>query len=173
MASKKRINNEINKINNPSIEKFKQFYLVIKNPKPLFNFKLNKNILSSENYYEIINLTEYTLLIKLKIDNQIMNIRMVMPDTYPFKPPKVEINNKDYHRLLQSNNIRKIKKTYCLCCSSLICQENWGPFFGIINIINEIYQNIYNKKNIIIILHLPKIEKKFLGFSLDIQKYIA
>ena len=171
MTSIKRIKNEINKINNPDNTNLEKLYLIIKKPKPLFNFKL-KNPILNNNYFEIINFENKIVLVKMMIDNQIFKIEIEIPDFYPFKPPKIKLNDGNYYNFLKTNNLRKINNPYCLCCSTLICDKNWSPSNGIIHIINEIYQNIYNKKNIIEILHLEKIEKKYLGFNSNIKGYL-
>ena len=88
MTSIKRIKNEINKINNPDNTNLEKLYLVIKKPKPLFNFKL-KNPILNNNYFEILNFENKIVLVKMMIDNQIFKIEIEIPDFYPFKPPKI------------------------------------------------------------------------------------
>ena len=171
MSAIKRINNEINKINNPDIPKLSQLYLVITNPKPLSNLKLNSYIINN-NYFEIIEFKDKNVLVQMIVDNKIVEIEMKIPDMYPFRPPEIKVNNKNYYHLLKTSNLRKINQPYCLCCSTIICNSNWSPSHGLMHIINEIYQNIYHKKNIIIVLHLEKIEKKYLGFISNIKNYI-
>jgi hypothetical protein len=68
---------------------------------------------------------------------------------YPFKPPKIYLNGKNFKRYLPSGklfreDLKKIlDKSNCLCCSSITC--NWGPTLNIINIVDEI-RNFLNIK---------------------------
>tara|TARA_B100001250_G_C19292473_1_gene568156 strand:- start:111 stop:566 length:456 start_codon:yes stop_codon:yes gene_type:complete len=60
---------------------------------------------------------------------------------YPFKPPKIYLNGKDFKRYLPSGklfreDLKEILGSNCLCCSSITC--NWGPTLNIINIVDEI-----------------------------------
>tara|TARA_B100000524_G_scaffold319927_1_gene200117 strand:- start:102 stop:626 length:525 start_codon:yes stop_codon:yes gene_type:complete len=172
MSAIKRINNEINKMDNPyENNSMAKFVLDIRNPFPLVNLKLSPKSLK-ENYYNIVKFNNYELIINLKIDKNVFGIEILISNLYPFEPPKVKINNKTYHFLLQSNNLKKINYEKCLCCSSIICPDNWVPSYGIIHIINEIYQNIYKKKCIVEILHLEKLEKKYLKFNSNIKNYL-
>ena len=172
MSAIKRIKNEIHKMDNPyENNRMATFVLDIRNPFPLVNLKLFPKSLKN-NYYNIVNFNNYELIINLKIDKNVFGIEMLISNFYPFEAPKVKINNKTYHYLLQSNNLKKINCEKCLCCSSIICPNNWTPSYGIIHIINEIYQNIYKKKCIVEILHLEKLEKKYLKFNSNIKNYL-
>lgn len=170
MSAIKRINNEINKLENPSENnKMSKFILDIRKPVPLVNLKLFPN---SNNYYNIVNFKNYELLLDLRINEDIFKIEITITNLYPFSPPKIKINNQSYHYFLQSNNLKKINLKKCLCCSSIVCPNNWTPSYGIIHIINEIYNNIYIKKTIVEILHLKKIENKYLQFESIIKNFL-
>lgn len=172
MSSIRRINNEINKINNLyENNRMKNYSLNIIKPYPLLNLKIYPNAITN-NYYNIVNFNNYELLIDLKINKIIFKIKICISNTYPFLPPEIKINNKPYHYLLQSNHMKKINCIHCLCCSSIICPGNWKPSHGIIHIINEIYQNIYKKKCILEVLHLEKLEIKYLKFNSNIKDYL-
>ena len=65
---------------------------------------------------------------------------------YPFSPPALNINGKDYihllsfsfpdlHDYLEKNN------SSCLCCSTLLCSNNWKPAIKLMNVMNE-YEEI-------------------------------
>lgn len=104
-------------------------------------------------------------------------------NNYPFSSPTVYIENKkgdkiNYLKLLnyENNKIKKIidnkfyyatlleiadlyyqkqilKFNYCLCCSSIICNDNWNTIIKIENILEEIYKNFHlieKLKNMII-----------------------
>ena len=62
---------------------------------------------------------------------------------YPFRPPKIYINNKQYlscHTIL-SNNFRAKLREYagidCFCCETMLCSDNWSPKLTIKDILEE------------------------------------
>ena len=91
-----------------------------------------------------------------------------MTECYPFKPPKVRINYIDFfdnlpHALYGTKYFKEVFKQECLCCSSILCSNNWGPNFGFITILNEIY-NIIQKISICKHLYYcDKIIDKYFG----------
>jgi ubiquitin-protein ligase len=149
----KRVNNELKKIINNNLEYNFTFYIDEK----------DKNI----------------LIIFLLYKNKLYKIDLIIPYEYPFKAPKVFIKKKNYINLLVnlSKIMYKDNKT-CLCCSSLICSNNWNPQKNIINIINEIKINLdiyisYLNKNKNL-LFSKKILNNFLSKgNEDIYKYIS
>jgi len=83
---------------------------------------------------------------------------------YPFKPPlSFRCNGVNYRYNLknmprkveylyyhpndmyfqENSNLEHFKKPDCLCCSTLLCGENWSPVCKIANILNEI--EVHNK----------------------------
>ena len=97
------------------------------------------------------------------------NILINFPKEYPFRPPKVKINNNDYIKLLadiQANNLYSGTEK-CLCCSTLCCKNNWCPQNDLIDMINEIFSNlnmlIYPMKDIL----YKAIFMKHLGYFID------
>ena len=86
------------------------------------------------------------------IDNNItpqFNIfSLVLSNEYPFKPPKVIINGKDYTSLLKIttrekiNTLKSLTNKSCLCCNTITCYDNWSPAMTFIDIISEIQNNL-------------------------------
>ena len=64
---------------------------------------------------------------------------------YPFSPPALQINGLDYIQLLSfsfpdlQDYLEKINKS-CLCCSTLLCSNNWKPGVKLMNVIEEYEQ---------------------------------
>lgn len=62
---------------------------------------------------------------------------------YPFKPPDFLVNEKNYKDLflkLDKNVINFVEKECCLkciCCDSVLCENNWSPNINIVTVINE------------------------------------
>ena len=91
-------------------------------------------------------------MLTVQINN---HFKFVIPESYPFKKPKLFVKNLEYYKLLQNGSeyflyeLRK-KNIYCLCCSSILCR--WVPSYTLEKILNEYYENkkisisIYKKR---------------------------
>jgi len=95
------------------------------------------------------------------ITSQYNEFSFIIPNTYPFQPPKVKLNEDDYINLLKINSynkskiIQKLTCKTCLCCNTIICKDNWSPALTFIDIITEIKH------------HLKIIDKILLQLSFD------
>ena len=82
------------------------------------------------------------------ITSQYSKFAFIIPNTYPFQPPKVKLNEDDYINLLKINSynkskiIQKLTCKTCLCCNTIICKDNWSPALTFIDIISEIKHNL-------------------------------
>jgi|694.fasta_scaffold35903_5 ubiquitin-protein ligase len=86
------------------------------------------------------------------VDNNITpyfnTVSIILPTEYPFKPPKIKLNEHDYTSLLKMNSrdklnaVKKFTGRDCLCCNTIICNDNWAPAITFIDIISEINRNI-------------------------------
>lgn len=115
-----------------------------------------------------------------------------IPSDYPFKPPlKVTLNGEDYRYKIKNmpnrinylyyhpndvyfeekNKIKHFKSPKCLCCTSLLCGENWSPVCKISSILEEINQHNQLKNQIKYKLVLKPIFDKF-GLPIDILRYL-
>ena len=119
------------------------------------------------------------------IDGQPLLIVNV-PKLYPFVPPEVYYfthNIKDIYKvslqkeldemieqhfvknnncLLCNNKTHCKNPCCCMCCSTIICKNNWGPFFKIKNIIEEFTKFVDIKKRLVERFHCKKIQIKYL-----------
>ena len=72
--------------------------------------------------------------------NKIVDIQH--DNCYPFRPPRITINN---IRLIYDMSLfpaRLWKKHFdtfkkCMCCENLLCTEKWSPVYNIFDILNE------------------------------------
>ena len=70
-------------------------------------------------------------------------------NNYPFKSPEVIINSKEYDGNICLPNeivylyLNKTNKK-CLCCSSILCSNNWSPYLGLMDIVEEYIEKIDN-----------------------------
>ena len=136
--------------------------------------KINSKV---ENCYYIFHDME-NINFNLIIDNQIVDIKIMIPIDYPFKPPKVFIKNTHlYKSLLRVDPIfRNRFKKYitmpeCLCCNTILC--DWAVVYGISNILEEIKTNFCIIKKIKSLIFAKYIVDKYIGFEFnEIYKFL-
>jgi ubiquitin-protein ligase len=86
------------------------------------------------------------------------NVDIVHDNCYPFRPPKITIDN---IRLIYDRSLfpkRLWKKHYdefnkCMCCENIQCPAKWSPALNIFDIINE-YESFKER--------LKTIQKKYM-----------
>lgn len=126
----------------------------------------NKNIFSRPEHSIIFSSSEYVASFIMLVDNSNYNINIEVCEKYPFKPPKVFINNISYFKFLNETSIffkkNNILDLCCLCCYSII--TNWNPGYGFSAILNEINKYIIKRQKIINNILAKKIMKKKLGY---------
>ena len=87
--------------------------------------------------------------------------------SFPFKTPeKIMVDGVDYSRILVASDprmkpyLKNYTGTDCMCCSSLVCPDNWTPATRITSIINEVEFNIHLKYNILFHILCDEIRAK-------------
>ena len=121
---------------------------------PVRRWRINSELITLKNQFASINLTfdnELDLFVLTIIDNNITpqfnTFAFVLPNEYPFRPPKVIINGQSYTKLIKMNNheklhvLKSLTDKDCLCCNTITCNDNWSPAMTFIDIISEIKQN--------------------------------
>jgi len=126
--------------------------------------RVNKELVQINEYYADLDFhclekhNKYDNPIKIIIEDK-NKIEIFIFNSYPFKSPKLYIEGKIhmdnlciYSRLLSNIFNKKIK---CLCCSSLLCNDNWKPSKRLLDILKEyfrfnkmiqtVYKNYINK----------------------------
>jgi ubiquitin-protein ligase len=97
---------------------------------------------------------------------------------YPFRPPKVQINFRPYYEFLRisfspfSENLKKIHKINCLCCSTITCGDNWTPAFTTNHLITEIRNFKGYRRNLINKLLADKIKVKYLIADINLDCWL-
>ena len=110
---------------------------------------------------------EITIMVSENINNKTYNYKFVLRDGYPFKPPRIFLNERPYIDLLKMNGdyekniVKKVKGQDCLCCYSINCAENWTPAIKLNIIIDEIKRTLQFKRDVIISFLGQKIEQKY------------
>ena len=113
-----------------------------------------------------------TINLNLFIRNYKFNFKFIL-DHYPFRVPKIFLNNKSYLPCL-NNKPKLLNSKECLCCQSITCYNNWNGTFNITQILLEYakYDKLYfsrlrDKYNCKIYLCQKKI-----GFYLPIDEFL-
>ena len=89
---------------------------------------------------------------KYSFDYKNKEIKIVLNDVYPFKPPKLLIDEKDHidwflKEYIEFNFLKKFHlENECICCRTIVC--NWVPTFTIDQVIDE-YKKYYDKYELI------------------------
>jgi len=107
-----------------------------------------------------------------------IELNILIDNYYPFRPPNIfnkdkskkiyfkcsSIQKDDSYFYYYYNKIRPSNK--CYFCESILCKNNWGPSYGIANILKEIKNNLKNNLRIIELIHSRKIMEKYLNFEI-------
>ena len=144
--------------------------------KSKMNISLIKKIkeLNNEYNFKIINVDFNIgfLIFDLKYPDKITNLKIKL-NNYPFGLPSLFINSNKYSLCLINKHFKLNGE--CICCQSILCQNNWRPTFNIFDILSEYC--LYNKKYFSVIRKKCKyycniiIGIKF-GFYLPISEFI-
>jgi ubiquitin-protein ligase len=102
--------------------------------------------------YQHISPSRTTLIYKNK------NVDIDHDNLYPFRPPKITINNIRIVYDMSLFPTRLWKKHFdsfnkCMCCENLLCTGKWSPVFNLFDIINE-YESFKER--------LKTIQKKYM-----------
>jgi hypothetical protein len=99
---------------------------------------------------------------------------------YPFRPPLVKyfdkhIQNiyrislyKEFDELVKTSNScilcnkNDCNRCYCLCCSTLVCKNNWVPLKNLSDIINECKKYINIKCRLVERIHCKKVQTRYI-----------
>lgn len=124
------------------------------------------NNISSDTYDSLIestgcNTIQFTIHIKPLVKN--VKVCLKYSSEYPFTPPDMYVNGHKYISLLKTNKFNKdiLKKIYnnncCLCCSTIMCRDNWAPTLNFKNILDEIVKNLILKVHFVSLFNAQKI----------------
>ena len=155
---------------------------IIKQSQNHYKYRLLKELteLSKQSDLHINIVDEKKIIINIINNTYISSFHLVLDKYYPFSPPEVIFflnNNTDtspqnYIQILGLLNFMNFKINLnnsgleCMCCSTLVCKDNWTPKKSLKNVINEIkiiVKEVGKKRKQII---LNKILKKNLGYTI-------
>ena len=136
-----------------------------------YDVKIQRN---AETSYR--NMIEYTISFKNLNDNKYY--KFIISDNYPFKPPKIHINNKPltfYHKITNEifrNSLKKYTGIQCFCCETILCSNNWGPQFTINDIIKDINYFKNANRQVVIRVIIDVIKRKYLIDDINIVEWL-
>ena len=92
----------------------------------------------------------------------------------------MNLNFKPYSYLYYLNSksqefktkLLKYKKIRCLCCHTILCNDNWSPAYTMKHVIDEveIFKNIFSDISKIVMIDV--IKKKYLIKDIDILQWL-
>jgi len=101
----------------------------------------------------------------------VINISMIFPKEYPFKPPQVKICEIEYKlylsRIQMSIRNNRNYDTKCLCCNTICCRNIWNPHKNLFDVIIEIFINLNILYAPINKIMYKAILNKYLGYQID------
>ena len=134
-----------------------------------------------ENKYVFIDQNDNSFYFLIKGDLYFKDIIVDLnfeESCYPFRPPKkIMVNYYDYFEMLRPSSLiqdvlKKLAGIRCLCCSTLLCPNNWNVMKNITNIFQEIKGNLILKRRAIEYILTKKIIDQKFGFYIPILEYI-
>ena len=149
-----------------------------------FNKRIKRDV---DKFIEIypnykLNTDEISNFITLEIfennDELIPIYKFVIKQFYPFRPPDVYYKNLSYENIykVSSQRVQKyltlLTNKDCLCCSSMLCSNNWYVTLNFFDIIKEINNYRKIKKNIFIKILADKIKNKYLIDDINLDCYL-
>jgi hypothetical protein len=132
------------------------------------NYKLNTDEITN---FIIVEIFENS-------DELIPIYKFVIKQFYPFRPPDVYYKNLSYENLYKASSQRVLKyltlltNKECLCCTSMLCSNNWYIGLNFIDIISEINSYRKIKKNVFIKILADKIINKYLITDISLDCYL-
>jgi len=128
-----------------------------------------------------LNVIIYPDKIEWPMKTSMITLQYQFSNEYPFSPPKCFLLYQDgekenifkYYRNsgIFDKEFKELKGQECLCCSSILCQGNWGPTLNMGDITKEIVKIINFKIRIYKRYLCKKIQEKYL-VDLPIHNYI-
>ena len=102
----------------------------------------------------------------------------IISSDYPFKPPKLIINEKPYYEYFKFKNhafkevLYKYSGISCFCCETILCWSNWTPHYKIISILNEVGRFKQICREIAYRIMIDVIKRKHLVYDINIIEWL-
>ena len=103
------------------------------------------------------------------------------PPDYPFRPPKIRVNNREYDHFLRISSPRFLRlydqlfsgRCSCACHSSILSSDKWSPAYMLVDIIKDLCTLHHDKCFVAYRLQLEKIKERYgLPEDVDILSFL-
>jgi ubiquitin-protein ligase len=145
----------------------------------LLNLEANCSLISIEcEFNETNNFDKHKYIINIMDNMNGLVYSIILNNSYPFKQPSIQINFRPYSEFLKirlpsfSEQLKKIHKINCLCCSTITCGDNWSPAFTINHLIDEIRLLKSYKRDLINKLFADKIKLRHLIADINLDCWL-
>lgn len=124
------------------------------------------------------NLTGEKYRIKMYDTSRKNYYEFCVPSSYPFHPPKLILNHKSYFHYLKIVNpyfqkeLHAYKSKNCLCCSSILCNDNWSAFMSLKTIVEEVNEFTDICRQITHVAIVNAIKRKYLLTDINILEWL-
>ena len=158
-------------------------YLIPENIKSTYVLRRLKR--ESINFHEIFNSLSvikddkyYKIYLTDKKNYKYNNYCFILDDNYPFKSPKLLINDIPYKKFLVNGTLKfrelytKMSGIECLCCHNILESLMWSPGYTINKIIEQVNLFRKYKKNIVNKMMADKIKSKYLIKDIDLETWL-
>ena len=98
-------------------------------------------------------------------------ILIILTKDYPWKPPEIKLNNILYIDYIKSSLLFN-KLGVCYHCTGITNKKNWSPAIRLYELIIEIKKLIDYKQELISLLLIKKIKKKYLVDDIPLEEIL-
>jgi ubiquitin-protein ligase len=148
--------------------------LINKDDNPIYLMDITYN--ANNNNNQQLKYFPYSINLYESNTNRIYEI--VLSNSYPFAPPKLNINYKPYSHYFRFSSpmfkeaLYKYKKIRCFCCETITCGENWSPALTIKKIISEVHKFEDYCKEISHRVIIDVIKRKYLISDINLLEWL-
>ena len=122
------------------------------------------------------NQNNFTFTVTVVLEDGGDLYQFVLTNEYPFRPPAtVTVNHVNMKKYLQVNSpktlneLREFYNIRCLCCTSILCYNNWSPSYNLLRFISEFDIIKKMRRCIIYRILIQKISYKYMNDIKDIN----
>ena len=104
-------------------------------------------------------------------NDKIYRVKIKIDNNYPFRSPKVEINDMSYWKMLKiPEHMTNDLGISCLCCQTILC--NWTPVIRLEQIFEEIKNVLGVRRRIVDRIFCRYVQDKYFGYYIPIIEFL-
>ena len=108
------------------------------------------------------------------------SVEFFIGGTYPFRPPVVAVNSRSYIQMLccSTPRLASIIESLggggdkCLCCKSVLCENNWYPGLTLCQLLTEVRGTLETHRKSLHIYYCRIIANEHLTHDLPLESYL-